>query len=362
MSGLYSLDVQSIGKAGPEVHRALKRVMALPHQEIVARLYQAPSELLTGLEHGTATQIAEVLESTGLEIRVRPAEEPLPPGKADLDVALHLTDPGRLPEVAREVAAFLGCELPKAAQVVWSSPAMLVGQVSEATVRALRERLEPLGVELDLSRPEEASFDLYISPCAPAVRHRAAGLVRGEKAEVREEGPLLAMGLGVAPTQRLWRAFQASSIPVTVLNQDFQRFDLRLDRAPDTPALRQALVQTTGMPEKIVPKVLSRLPMNLLQGVRAAEVGPVLERFAALGAEVSAHLLAFRSFDLEITRVRDLTVAANLLGDLTDTHPDHWRGELVRPTLVEGPFPQTRALWMRHELAAAGCKVLLHER
>jgi len=360
----YAIDVRSIGRAGPEVHHALKHVMKLPHQAIVARLYQAPSELLTGLEHDTAHQIADVLGETGLDVTVRPVSEAVIPGRPDFDVAVHLKDPSKLPAVAQEIAGFLGCELPKAAQLVWASPALVVGSVSEATVSALRERLEPLGVELDLSKIDEALYDLYIQDCAPALRRRAEELVQREGLEALTEGPLLAVGCSKASTERLWRTFQASSMPVSVLCRDVQRFDLRLESITnDTPALRDLIVEVSGMPERLVPKVLGRLPMVLAQGVHARDVPVWLGRFADLGAKLSAHLLAYRSFDLVIARCEDPSRTARIASELLQQDEDGLRKALLQlPVTLPGPFSQVRARWMQHELAQTGARVRLNER
>lgn len=359
----YAIDVRSIGRAGPEVHRALTRVMSMPQQAIVARLYQAPSELLTGLQRDTADQVAEALRETGLEVAVRPTDEVLTPGVPELDVALHLGAPARLPEVAYEVATFLGCDLPKAAELLCATPAVILGQVSQATVDALRARLESLDVRLDVSRSSEADYDLYIADCAPALRHRAAALVRAEGLDARDEGPVLATGCSLARTQRLWRAFTSCNLPVTVLNRDFQRFDVRLDGVDaDTPELRAAIVAASGMPERIVGKVLARLPITLAQGVSVHDVPALLGRLADAGASATAHLVAFRRYALVIERVTEPGRTAEALSQLT-------RQDLarVRPTLqqlpltIPGPFSQTRARWMRSEIAKTGARVRLDE-
>jgi hypothetical protein len=66
-----------------------------------------------------------------------------------------------------------------------------------------------------------------------------------------------------------------ASLPVRILNRDFQRFDARLDDAVDSRERVAFLVESAGMPD----------------------------RRAGSGGRATAHVLALQSFRLQVKRV-----------------------------------------------------------
>ena len=359
--GNQSVIIRSIGRSPAAVTNALRAVAPGATEELTRKLLQAPSLLVSGVSEQFSTALAAILRDVGLQIDVCDDDAPFEPGVGDHEVAIYLKDPTRLREVAGEIAAFLGCDVNKAAQLAWSSPALLIGKVSAATVQALRDRFEPLGAELDVSVTAEALYDVYLGTDDRGQRTIVEQTLRTLGVPYSPRGPLIATGLGRAAADRLW-AEASRRAPVRLLDHAFQRFDVVLEGAEDTEALRAHLVETTGMPERIVPKLLASMPRVLHAGVPMRDVPALLEGLAAVGAKASARLLTFQSFDLVIDKVADPAKAVTVVSAFV-ANPDGLMSKLQRPPVpLDGPFTQTRALWMKSELAAVGVTARMVER
>ncbi len=360
--GDHRLVVTSIGRAAPSLHQALAKALPLSSQTLLARLYQAPSILLDGISLTLGHHLMDLLREAGLEVAVEPSDAPFEAGVGDCEVALHVSEPSRFRAVVVEVAAFLGCAPARAAQTLWQSPAVLVGRVSRATVDALRARLEPLGVELDVSTPPHARYDVLLADDVPGVRARVLAALRAEGIDVDTHGPLLAMGVTRAQADAVWRRLDRG-IPVRLLDHAFERFDVRLDAAPDTEAVRTRLVEATGMPPRVAAQVLKRLPIVLHQGIRHADVSARLLALAEVGARASAHLVTFQTFDVIIEHTTDLAATAAAIAELTEPSGEPPTLALRRlPLRLAGPFSPLHARCLRHELRAAGARAHLEER
>jgi hypothetical protein len=281
------------------------------------------------------------------------------------DVALVVTDLGRVQDVAREISRFLGAPATEAWRMLFSTPLELVGRVSASTVEALRARFQPLGVELDVSNPESALFDLFLGECPEDQRRRVlaalaeAGVPREAQDAAAPAGPRVCGGLSRHSAERVWRAIAQIQAPARIVSRDFQRFDVRLDAAPETDALLAHLVASTGMPEQIARKALGRLPLVLHANVRHAEAVHRLAELAELGARASAHLLAFQSFSLCLDKIGDPEASAGLLQVLGRLAPDEARGAIRGGRSLSRSFPPLQARCLQRELERVGGKVRL---
>lgn len=360
--GEHRLVVRSIHRAPLSIHRPLLPLTGLSPAELVGRLYRAPAILLDGVREDVAVQLDAILRDGGLDTAVEPQGAPFTPGEGDRDVAIHLGDPGQLRAVASVVAEFLGADLSEAARVCQASPAILVGQVSEATVEALRVRLTPLGVELDVSTPETASYDLFLADDDAGARALVSQLVRNHGLRPLPSGPLVASDLPRRIADALWRDLQGRA-GVRMVDRNFERFDVRLDAAPATPEVRDVLMRQTGMPARVAERVARHLPLVLHTAVRGAEAERALIELASVGATGVAVLQTFQSFDLVIERAEDPAAGATLLELLTDQPAAGWLSGIRRPPLkIPGPFTGTQARWMRAELAGVGVSARLEAR
>ena len=361
--GGFRLVVLSIGTASPRLRSALHHVLPLPDLELARLLYQAPSELLGGLDRATAERMSELLRSTGLETAVLAGDEPFTAGRGDCEVALALRDVSRLPAVAELVAEVLDTDLATAARTLWASPAVLVGNVSAATVEALRRRFEPLGVELDVSRPAAAVFDLFIGRCPATTLAHARRVLQEAGAgpdASPEETPLLAAGLTWEQASHVWERLQRLGAPVRLLNRELQRFDVRLDAAPETDEVFGFLAADTGMPVEVARRVVRSAPVVLHQNVSFERARACLEAVDRLGGTASAHLLALQVFHLILDEAPDRAAVARLLGFGAGLPADRAMAALDRlPVELDEPLTPVRARWLQGELKRIGARARL---
>jgi hypothetical protein len=361
--GAYRLLVRSIGTADAAIVHALRPVRAASDAELAALIYRAPSELLADVDHDTGSRLVEVLRAAGLEVELVGADEAFEAGVGDLEVALAVQRFDNMLGIVQAVMLVLGVDHDAAMKMVSASPAVLLGGVSQATVDALARRFAPLGAEIDASRHAAAVFDLAaeagddtttrvlaeLLPDANRSRSRAAG------------GVFHALGLDAAAAQSLWSELSRTAAKVRVINRDFQRFDVRLEAAPATPAAIELLTATTSMSEERAQRALTRLPFVLAENVRGPRMVELLEAVRACGGRATASLLALVSFGL----------ALKPGGDRTAAHP--WveaiagktaASEFSRPdcNALSGPLTKTQARWLQHELRSHGIASHLVER
>ena len=355
----HRIIVNSIGDAGARMVGVLKQV--LPHAEarLAALLYQAPSEIIGGLSHAQAEQINSLLRSTGLDSQVLATGERFTPGDASHEVALAIKNTENMAAIAGLIMDVTGVKLDKARAILCNSPTVLIGNVSANTVAALRRRFEPLGVELDVSQPAHACFDLFLGDCPPLDRERVRQLLRTFKipdvaGRPNDAQPLLAVGLSKVKADQLWDQLRRTSLPVRLVNRDFQRFDLRLDDAPQTPAMVEFLVTTTGMPERIALRVLQKVPIVVQQNIPFAVMTEHLETIAALGGTASGHLLAFQTFSLVVEKVGDPTATVQLLQVLGGLSQAEALAAIGPTEVMAGTMTNPQARWLQGEIKRNG--------
>lgn len=352
--------MRSIGSAGVTLVRSLRHVLPFADADIAALLFQAPSELLTGLEPPQAEGIAKLLRDAGLDCVVLTGDEAFASGQGDHEVALSVRDVQHVPAILVEVVKLLGVDVATARTLVCSAPAVLLGGISLATVEALRTRFAALGADIDASHTADARFDLFLGECPPAVRERAVDRlysVLGPSAPPRQTaaGPIVIAGLDHATATRVWRDLRASDVPARIVNRAFARYDVVLHTAADGEALRRHLTDRAGMPAKVVPRVLASLPVVIHRGLRHADVEAALAELADAGATAVAEPLAFQRFNLtlgEIREPRPLVPVISAIAGLDEAAAlTALRG---RPARITGQFPPLQARWLQHELRRAG--------
>ncbi len=353
--GPWRIVVDSIGDADASLLRALKRISPLPETRLAALLYQAPAILAGGLERESAEAINEMLQQAGLESRVIDGDTAFEPGDDGHELALEVGDFCRMGEVAELVVRVLGVAPPTAKKILCTSPTVLLGKVSAATAGALEQRFAALDVELIVSRAGEALFDVFLGDCSHGDRMRAVQALRGLGVEVADgDQPLLASGLARADADRIWERLERTSLPVRVINRDFERFDVRLDQAPASVEMIEFLTTSTGMPEAVAYKAVERTPLVTHPNVPFVEMGALLETIHQLGGEATADLLAFQSFALEITRAGDLPSSAKALEVLADCEAAEALAIVRERRQIAGPLTPPQARWLRWELTRAG--------
>ncbi|WP_045226912.1 hypothetical protein [Methyloterricola oryzae] len=358
----YRIVIHSIGTAGARMVGVLKKVLPYAESKLAALLFQAPAEIMAGLTLEQADEINALLRSTGLDSQVMGADEPFTPGDGSHEVALAIMDASQMTLVAQVVMDVLGVSLDQARTLLCASPTVLVGKVSANTVDALRRRFAPLGVELDVSRPAEARYDVFLGACDARGRERVIQLLRDLRVPTLpdagdgQEQPVLAVGLSKAEADALWDPLRRTDVPLRLVNRDFERFDVRLEEADATPALADFLVSEVGMPAAVVPKVLARLPIVIAQNVPYERMAQLLAGVAAVGGRASGHLLAFQTFGLVVTKAGQVTAAAQLLQALGRVSPEEALAALPPASKPVGTMTDPQVRWLQHELKRAGAE------
>lgn len=363
--GPARLIVHSLGSAGVGLIRSLRRVLPYADADIAALLFQAPSLLLAGLEPQQAEAIAALLRETGLDCAVIDPGAVIHEGIGDHEAALSVREVAHIPALLIEVMQLLGVDLNTARTLLCSSPAVLLGGISIATVDTLRARFAALGADLDASRSADARFDLFLGDCPAAVRDRAVDRLRTAVGPLamsapHASGPVVVLGLDVSTAGRVWQELRQCDVPARIVNRDFARYDVVLHAAADNEALRRHLTARAGMPAAIVPRVLAKLPVVIHRSLRHAELEAVVAELAEAGAEASAEPLAFQRFNLALGEVRDVRPLVPVLSAVAGMDEAATLTALrSRPARLAGRFPSLQARWLQHELRRVGVEARL---
>jgi hypothetical protein len=366
--GDWRIIVDSIGEADASLLAALKRASPLPESHLATLLYQAPSVLAVGLAREAAEAVNEVLTRAGLESRVATAEESFEAGDAQHELALSVPKIELMPELLRLVMRVLGVDPPTARKMLCASPTVLLGRLSAASAGALSRRIGALGVKVIVSRTDQALYDIFLGECSAAERQRALQALsnlRVELASVAKDGaeapasPLLAEGLPKTEADRLWQVMRRTSLPVRVINRDFQSFDLILEKAPAMAEMVDFLVATSGMPERVAHKVLRRLPMVTHSGLNFEEMGSRLATIYRLDGRATAHLLALQAFDLELVKLGELRPSVLAVQGITGIGEDEAHSALREERCIAGPLTPPQARWLRWELGRLGTETMM---
>src|SRR5690606_22993640 len=143
--------------------------------------------------------------------------------------------------------------------------------------------------EVDVSKPDTALFDVFKGTCSAYEQGIIEQILNGlgiewNKAANYKVASLLCGGISRSTADKLWQQTSRTSLPIKIVNRDLERFDLRLDQAPDTPEMIAYLTESTGMPEKIAQKVVHKLPVILQKNIRFGQVDQEITKISQLGA------------------------------------------------------------------------------
>ena len=355
----FKIIIESPGAAGAAILKPLEFLSQLRGEKLASLVFRAPSELIRDLPQGKAQELAKILTDAGLEVRVAKNDEKFIAGKKEFEAAMAVKETENMDAIIDQVAALLGIDAKRAQSMVFASPAVLMGEVSENTIKALKKRFEPLGAQIDASRIDEAVYDVFTDNCPAS--HMAkikqalfhCGIAALEQGKNDAAKPLLAQGLNRKQAKALWERIGKTALPVKVVNRDFQRFDLVLENAPGNKNMIDYLVASTGMPEKIAPKVVKNAPVVLWQNITFGQMTKHMEAIANAGGSASGNLLAFKAFALEIMEVNDPAAAVLHLENIGGLEKAKAL-KTARAGKSAGPFAATRCRWLKMELERAG--------
>jgi hypothetical protein len=334
--------ITSIGNASPRAASVLSQALDLPVETVVDALYRAPARLLAGLPAADAARLAEMIGTLGVEAAVTPAG-PAPARAPSMDLAGELIDLDAADAVGAALGRFLGMEPAAALDLLLTPPGVILGGVTEATVRALEAALPAGAVRLTASRPDEARFALFASDLS----HLQVGILRQRLpagADITPGGSATVFDLGRSEADGLWRRLKAPE-QVRIVDQAFLRFTLDLVAAP--PESAAALETLAGVPAEDFELLRQALPVPIEAGVAFADLEGRLAAYAEAKLTVRAELETFSHQALDILSAPDGVLAR--MG-LTGAAP-----------LSTGLMPRPRARLLRHRLETAGAEVLFAE-
>jgi hypothetical protein len=171
----------------------------------------------------------------------------------------------------------------------------------------------------------------------------------------------MATGLSASAAEKLWSELSRTAAKVRVLNRDFLRFDVRLERAPRSKELADYLAEAVGMPPAVAERALGRTPFVVAENVAGPRMVELLNGIGARGGQASGILLALRSFGLALKDGGDRTSARVWVESIVGREA---AAGFDRPGFRElpGPFTKTQARWLQHELRKHGIASQLVER
>jgi hypothetical protein len=237
-------------------------------------------------------------------------------------------------------------------------------------VSALQKRLGSLGVDLDISLPASAVFDIAVEVGDSGAHQTLADLLpeAGSFGTSVASGHSLITGLNVESAQKIWSTLARTSAKVRILNRDFQRFDVKLEAAPKTAAMIELLITTTGMNEGRAAESLKRLPFVLVENIRGGHMLEILDAVRARGGVASGQLLPLMSFGLALKPGGDRDAAHSWIEVIAGREAarkfsslDSSSQELTRSS-IPGPLTKTQARWLQHQLRSCAISSQLFER
>lgn len=354
--------IDSVGTADAGIVGVLRNVLPRPAADVAKLVYQAPSELVAGLSAATASEVARALREAGLEVRVLDDDVAVQPGRGEYEVALRIEDITSTPRIIREVASLLGLDFDGARRLVCATPAVILGSVSRATVDAMRRRFEALPVTLDVSKTDDATFNVVVASESATVLASVYEIARGQISAGslhRGRDTVSATGLPGVEATRLWQSLRRTGATTTVCNLDFERYDVRLDAVGPSSGIDEILVDS-GIPAAMVPRLLQSLPVVITQDTSHAEAIALVERIARMGGRATATTHTTSRFALVVDRVTNPTPATRVLEQIGGLSPTAALEALTNGSGISfGRFTKTMARWIRQELRAVGTQVHL---
>jgi hypothetical protein len=299
-AGGYSIVVRSIGRASPAVCQQIGAVLSLPAAAIIKRIYQAPAVLMEGLNHEDGCEIRHVLDEAGLVVDLEPEPVDLGSARALFDIAVHIQDIAEFTQVGARLAEFLGCQPEQAERLLETPPGVVLGDVSEATVQALTQRLDGLGANVIPADKQQSVYDLFLLDADPAVRSAMLRDLRasGEACDDSAHAVIL-RSLSHDAAAAIWRRYQSTG-SLRVINRAFEQWDIVLEACDGSDASLDALSATAGIPREVCPTLMRHLPLVVEESVSNAALQKRLRMYANGGLDVRAVLTTLRAVKLTI--------------------------------------------------------------
>lgn len=349
----YRIVIKSVGTATPSSAASVAAGLGVPASQVIEAFYRAPTILIRRITLEISQQMSDLLTGLGYEIEVQDDNAPPPPDAPLYDVSVYITEPPRYTAIISALSKFLGTDAAHAATLLSTPPGIVLGEVSEATIKALKQRLG-IGVDIIASDPKAARYDLFLGECHARTQHVIAEDLKKQGHDPLGETGCLARNLVYKDAQAIWARHQKTG-GLRVINQDFLRFDVMLlgrDPDADEESYKAVVEDIAGIPADLIPHIFDNLPVTILEAVRNADLAQYMDRLAQAGLLMRADLITFMNLGLEIVAAKAPRRLRRLLCDLgllesSETLP-------ALPYKLPYAFPELQARLLRASLTTHG--------
>ena len=369
----FQVVVTDIGDASAALFSALKQAIKLPEPEIARRILQAPAVLAEHLNEETAKTVSNLLEKSGLKTTILPSGEKsnLTMGNGHYEIALSISSFKNIHEILAEIVRITGLDVTGAVQLLLKTPTVLLGNISLTTAKRLKKRFSKLKVDADISQPSKATYDLVLKAevynAQQVIEHHINTLNLKFQSQNEHRGSKTYSIRQVSYDQAklTWQMAQENKIPCQLLNQDYQRYDIRLNKVDSSHfgELKHYIVNELLIPEKLAERVISSSPVVVAKQKSLAETQKKLSDLADLNCEAQAELVSSLTFDIEVIELGEEQAARYIFEHILAI-----RSTVIVPILkgkqkrIEGPFNYNQVRWAQHEFAKIHGKINLKKR
>jgi hypothetical protein len=290
--------------------------LGISAQKVINCLYRAPSILVDKIDQKMAGEMVKLLTNIGYEARAESNDAPLPNPEHLFDVSVYVEDSRDVYDVADELSQFVGMSKDDALKALMSPSGTVLGNVSQATVDALSDRLGFKASVLQ-SRPEDAKFSIVLNEGSEVVRRRILeDFSKLDQPLLGKEGLVLA-DVSHRTVKEIWQRHQASGL-IHIVNQDFMRFDVILDsfEGADKNAAANVLEKRAGIPVGMIDEVLAETPITLNEAIPMEDMQSLADAYSSQGLVTHANMITFQHVGLQINSAENATEICALFASL----------------------------------------------
>ena len=351
------LTVLSIGTASAISAKAIADGLQTSSDKVAEKLYRAPAVLVDNLSVQASESLAELIQNLGIDVRIEPSDAPPPPPNELFDISIHFNDIESLPKVAYQLSAFLGTDTATIVQLLLTPPAIVLGNVSQATLQALSTRLDEPGVELIASRPTKALYSVIVRDLEkPQLQelHQFVSRMGLSLSNLQDFG---ITSIDYQTAQTIWKHF-GHRMPIQIVNQDFYRYDIKLETLPETNQLHavEYLENQIGIQTSDYDAIEPHLPLVIQEGVSQESMQEIKANFEKHHIDISCHNITFQRLHICITSTPSIESVNQVLQQLGLHDGLIHSLPFVTPRLTE-----TCARLVKHFLEQNGAEVCYQE-
>lgn len=321
------------------------------HELFVKLLYNAPAVFLENAEDAMAEKTADLLSRLGLEITCQDSGQPLPERSEPLDVAVYVTDPMQLTNVASQLATFIGCKESEALQLLLNEPSVVLGGVSFATAKVLQSRLS---AEVVTSNPRTDHYTIEIGNAEPLILSQVNASLKTMGIASDAGTSKIISDLPYAQAQELWAKYHHIA-QLQIYNQSYRRYNIQLNGFDLHNEQQTAfLTGQIGMPQDILEDVHANLPVLLDETVSINTMLEKLEAYSAAGLRCEAIALPFGKYKLAVNNITDKKRVQEIVSQF-------YKGTVLPDSAKQwtAPLPLNSVLnrYLKKQLEVLGCEV-----